>query len=250
MTKKLKVTLALLALAAVASLALNVTFFRMGSNYFRELNAVRLDPLGLQVHATNIPPPPAAGERRVVFFGDSRALMWATPADAQTFQFVNRGVGQQTTAQILARFPHEIPQLHPTVVVLELGVNDLKTIALFPDRRDEITRTAQRNIRELVDRTSSLGAHVVLVTVFPLGPVPLTRRPFWSDDVAVAIAQVNAFIESLATDRVTVLRANEVLLDDHGELPDAFALDMLHLSDAAYRTLNQKKLLPLLRAIR
>jgi len=233
-----------------SSVVMNGVFYQMGREYFLELNKVRLDPLGVGVYAHEPIKPREPNERRVVFFGDSRALMWATPKAPAGIHFINRGVGQQTTLQALGRFEQEIPALQPDIVVIELGVNDLKAIPLFPDRRREIVESAQKNIRTIVGRVHDLGATVVLVKVFPLGPVPLTRRPFWSGDVAEAIGQVNRYITSLTDGRTLVLSADQVLLDDSGKYRDGFALDMLHLTPRAYETVNEQQLIPLLKSLR
>ena len=242
--------LASTGLIALGSLVTNAILFQRGSDYFRELNAVHLDPLGVGMHASDPVPALGADQRRVVFYGDSRALMWSDPPGLPRYQFIDRGVTQQTTAQVLARFDHEIPGLHPDIVVLEVGVNDLKTIPLFPSRRHEIVETAKHNIHDIVEQTRALGANVVLVTVFPLGKVNLLRQPFWSDDVARAIDEVNADLETLTQENVVVLRADEVLLEPARVLRASFAIDMLHLTPAAYAALNEQMLVPILRTLR
>jgi hypothetical protein len=82
--------------------------------------------------------------------------------------------------------------------------------------------------------------------VFPLGSVPLTREPFWSDDVARSITELNAFVGTLAANGVTVLHADEVLADESGHVRSPFSLDMLHLTPLGYAALNERELAPLL----
>jgi hypothetical protein len=243
------VALVSLTVVAVSSLAANMVLYKEVSTLFRTRYALRLDPLELAHYANEVTAPVRPNERRVVLFGDSRALMWSTPRQTDGIQFVNRGIGYQTTTQILERFEREIPQLRPTTVVLELGVNDLAAIPLFPSQRQQITATAKRNIRELVSRVRKLGASVVLVPIFPLGPVALARRPWWSDDVALAIGEVNRELETLASDQVVVPRVDDVLLDEHGKLKKPFVYDMLHLTREAYRALNEQKLIPILSSL-
>jgi lysophospholipase L1-like esterase len=246
MSRKIKLAIAALVFAALSSIAVNIVFFRMGSRFFRELNDVRLDPYGLTTYAGQSPPDLGADHRRVVFFGDSRAYMWQSPSDTTHYQFVNRGISYQTTAQILGRFDQDIPPLHPDVMVIEMGVNDLKTIPLFPARRKEITDTAIKNIGTIVKRCNDLGATVIIVTIFPIGPVELSRRPFWSDDVAGAVVDANKAIDALASDKVLVLHADQTLLGTDGKIRGDYALDTLHLTPAAYQALNDQQLSPML----
>jgi lysophospholipase L1-like esterase len=172
--------------------------------------------------------------------------MWQSPSDTTHYQFVNRGISYQTTAQILGRFDQDIPPLHPDVMVLEMGVNDLKTIPLFPERRKQITDAAIKNIGDVVHRSRDLGATVIIVTVFPIGPVELSRKPFWSDDVAAAVSDANKAIESFAGDDVLILHADQTLLAADGKIRGDYALDTLHLTPAAYQALNDQQLSPML----
>src|SRR6266540_2666492 len=70
-------------------------------------------------------PPPAAGENRVVFLGDSITDAWVLPESFPGKPYVNRGIGGQTTAQLLVRFHQDVIALHPKVVVILAGTNDI-----------------------------------------------------------------------------------------------------------------------------
>ncbi|HEY8088876.1 MAG TPA: GDSL-type esterase/lipase family protein [Polyangiaceae bacterium] len=236
-----------LALALAVSVGANVYLLHRGESYYAQLSAVRLDPLGLSVHAKDTPSPVTPPRRRVVLLGDSRAQMWISPPDTPELQFVNRGVGNQTSAQVLARFDVEVPPLHPDFLVIEVGVNDLKAIPLFPGRRDEIVRDAEDNVRELVRRSRALGARVILATVFPIGDVDLPHRLEWSEEVRPSVAEVNRYLDTLGGDGVELLHADPVLLGDSGAIRPGYAVDMLHFSPSAYAALDEK-LLPMLRS--
>jgi lysophospholipase L1-like esterase len=227
-----RLALALAAVIGMASLAANILLFESGQQYYSDLNAARLDPLGLSYFRDG-PPPPVGG---VVFFGDSRAASWPAPAESDLV-FVNRGIGAQTTAQIAGRFDAHIAPLKPQVVILQAGVNDLKAIPLFPVQKQAIIANCKANLREMIDRSRTLGATVIVTTIFPVGEVPLIRRPFWSADVAPAVEDVNAFLRSLAGERVIVFDAYAVL-QDGGTVRAEYALDELHLNDAGYAALN------------
>jgi lysophospholipase L1-like esterase len=223
--------------------------YRSGKSYFEQLNEVRLDPLGLQLHASETVSSKKPDKKRVVFFGDSRALMWTFPV-VEGFEFLNRGVGQQTTNQALLRFEFEVPILNPDVLIVELGVNDLKAIPVFPARKNEIVRNVKRNLVTIVEKSKKIGCYLVISSVFPLGKVPLVRQPFWSDDVKNAIEDVNGFIDSLRDERVVVIKTDDVLRDETGKLKTEYEMDLLHLNPAAYAAINDQKLVPTLKALR
>ncbi len=48
--------------------------------------------------------PPAMGETRVIFFGDSITDLWKLDEYFRDKPYINRGIGGQTTPQMLVRF--------------------------------------------------------------------------------------------------------------------------------------------------
>jgi lysophospholipase L1-like esterase len=236
-----------LSAALVASLCANVYLVDAAYEYFKTTTSVRLDPVGLKVYAPDRATP-AAGGPLIVFFGDSRAVMWPEPATPTGYRILNHGVGKQTTAQILMRVDEDVVRFHPTVVVLEAGVNDLNAIAEFPEHRAEIVADCEANLERIVHRCRQAMATVILVTIFDMGDVPLWRRPFWSKDVAGAVREVNAYLPKLAGERVIVFDVAPALDDNTGTIQKPYQLDYLHLSAAGYSALN-RRLIPLLSAL-
>jgi lysophospholipase L1-like esterase len=231
-----------LAVLLVGSTVANVYLVRYALDSFKTSNAIRLDPIGLKVYANDRAHPPGP-HPLLVFFGDSRALMWGHPV-VPGYTVANRGIGWQTTAQILARVENDVIAMHPDVVVLEAGVNDLKVIAEAPERRAEIVAECEGNLARIVDACRASGATVVIASVFEIGDLSVWKRPFWSDDVGVAVREVNEFLATLARDGVIVFDANGPLDDGHGTIRRPYQADYLHLDGEGYAALNQK-LLPL-----
>jgi lysophospholipase L1-like esterase len=235
--------IALAALAAVlaASLGANAYLVHRARTYFQASLALRLDPVGLKVYESDRAKP-ADEDPVLLFFGDSRALMWKEPPRVAGYRVVNRGIGNQTTAQILMRVDSDVVPLHPAIVVLEAGVNDLKTIAQLPALRSQIVADCESNLRRIVERCRQAGAAVVMVSVFGIGDVSLWRRPFWSEDVGAAVREVNAVLARLAGDKVLFLDADPVL-GGGGRIQGDYQLDYLHLSPAGYHALDGRLLL-------
>lgn len=69
--------------------------------------------------------PPPAGENRVVFFGDSITDIWKLQDFFPNKPYVNRGIGGQTTPQMLVRFQQDVINLQPKVVLILAGTNDI-----------------------------------------------------------------------------------------------------------------------------
>jgi len=226
-------------IALIASVGLNVYLFQRSRQDYLDLNRTRLDPLGLAEYPPEATPPGAADKPALVFFGDSRALEWTAPPEAAAWQVVNRGIGAQTTAQVLGRFDQEIAPLRPKIILLEVGINDLKTIPLFPDQKTSIIQQCQANIAEIVRRARALGATVILATIFPTGRVPLQRQLFWSADIPAAVQTVNGYLPTLQSNGVVIFDAAQVLADANGGLRAEYSRDELHLNAAGYEALNQ-----------
>lgn len=231
----------LLAILLIVSLGLNCYLYHQGRLYYLQLNGLSLDPLGLDYYETTseLQGPDTSDVMLVTFFGDSRAASWPAP-EVGSFEFVNRGIGAQTSEQAVLRFDYHVKPLDSDVIIIQVGVNDLKTIPLFPERKESIISDCKVNIQHIVERSTDLGAVVIVSTVFPVGDVPIERMPFWSDDVAKAIDEVNAYIRSLEREDVIVFDAYSILADENGVTDSAYSQDLLHLNDTGYTRLNSE----------
>jgi lysophospholipase L1-like esterase len=222
-----------------ASGFLNLVLYRQAKQYYLEINQTRLDPLGLDYYPTDLQRPKAPNTLRVVFFGDSRAEGWTAPP-LPGYEFINRGISSQTSTQSLQRFAAQVNSLKPDIVVIQLGVNDLKTVALFPEQQAEIIANCQANIRQIVTASRQLGAVVIISTIFPIGNVPPPRWPVWSEAIDQAVRTVNADIATLASDRVLIFDTASLLADAQGKVRPKYSADELHLNESGYVVLNQK----------
>lgn len=224
-----------LCLALAVSLFLNVRLFQQAKGYYVELNQARLDPLNLNQFAGE--PMTPAEQPIVMFFGDSRAAAWPDPPLA-TFRYVNRGIGGQTSAQVWLRYDAHVRPQPPTILILQVGINDLKTIPLFPQNRQAVVDSTINNIKAIVAAATEQGSTVILTTIFPTGKVPLERQIFWSDDIAAAIQEVNQAIQAMAASNVIIFDSYSLLLDETSATQTAFYQDTLHLNDPGYTHLN------------
>jgi hypothetical protein len=138
----LRLIMPLLVAGLLISITLNLFLYTQGREYYLQLNETRLDPLGLSYYPSVSDPKALTASRQtvVVFVGDSRAASWPPPANLEGFEFINRGIGAQTSAQTLHRFKAQVKPLQPHIVILQVGINDLKTIPLFPERKEANSR--------------------------------------------------------------------------------------------------------------
>ena len=108
-------------------------------------------------------PPPRAGERRVVFFGDDATERWQDVEFFAAGRHVNRGISGQNSAQLLLRFRQDVIGLAPAVVVIHAGSNDLARM-LGPGTRG----TFADNIMSMTDLAKAHRIRVVLASILPV----------------------------------------------------------------------------------
>jgi len=208
---------------------------------YREFQTVRLNPAGSGAfRAEKIDDEPL-----VILFGDSRIAQWMPLPAVEGCRVVRRGVGGQTTAQALLRLDEDVLAARPRAVVVQVGINDLKTLGVLPDRREAIVESCLRNIETLVDRMAAQGIEVVVLPILPPGPVDLSRRLVWSEAIGDSVEQVNGLLLGWKKDHVTILECRSLLAPKGGIKPE-YAGDTLHLTLAGYETLN-RQLEPVLR---
>ncbi|MBN1314305.1 MAG: hypothetical protein JXA42_02515, partial [Anaerolineales bacterium] len=149
-----------------SSVVLNVLLYHQAKVFYIEMNAIRLDPLGLSrysvIHDNQ------DMEKVVIFYGDSRAYDWPAP-DIDGLAFVNRGIPGETSAQSALRFDYHIGSLNPGIIILQVGINDLTDVGFMPEQYEEIVENCKANIAQIVGRARAMDAVVVVTTIFPVG---------------------------------------------------------------------------------
>lgn len=179
----------------------------------------------------------------VLFYGDSRAADWP-PLALPGLLFVNRGIPGQTSSEALRRWTSYTAPLHPDIIVLQIGINDLTAVSFFPEETANLVVQCQNNIRQLVSQATASGAIVVLTTIFPAGNLHLGYREFGMLEIGPQVVEVNNYLATLAGPKVILFDAY-TLLFENGLVKGEYTLDLLHLNSAGYAALN-RALAPLL----
>ncbi|MGB5377007.1 GDSL-type esterase/lipase family protein, partial [Muriicola sp.] len=106
---------------------------------------------------------------RVVFFGNSITIGWLTtmPSFFEDRPFINRGISGQTTPQMLVRFRQDVLDLHPKVVIILAGTNDIAGNT-GPMTLDEILG----NIKSMSELAKTNNIEVILCSVLPASDYP------------------------------------------------------------------------------
>ena len=195
---------------------------------------------------TNAPPvalrstPPGDGTNVLLLMGDSRIAAWEAPA-ASGWNVFNGGVGGMTTAQLAFHCRTMLERARPTVVVLQIGINDLKILGLRPALREAVVGASLSNITTIVKECRARGAHVVVTTIWPTGKVSLKRRVVWSSAIPAGVAETNEQLERQFAGQPGITITNVFATASQGmsekEIHGLY-LDTLHLTPAAYARLS------------
>jgi lysophospholipase L1-like esterase len=119
--------------------------------------------------SNSLVPPPAKGEDRVVFMGNSITIGWShlDPDFWVGKPYINRGISGQTTPQMLIRFRPDVINLKPKVVVILAGTNDIAGNTGYTP-----VETIFENIVSMAELAKADGIRVVLSPILPVYDYP------------------------------------------------------------------------------
>lgn len=112
---------------------------------------------------------PAVDEKRVVFMGDSIIEGWknGNPDFFENTNYINRGVGGQTTSQMLLRFRQDVIELKPEILVLLAGTNDIAE-----NSGPTSIKAISGNIFSMIELALQHKIKVILCSVLPTDEYP------------------------------------------------------------------------------
>jgi lysophospholipase L1-like esterase len=225
--------LATIAVLCVSSAAAGV----LAWTYYLQRSELRLTPIYTATYAGENATLAAPSRQRVVFFGDSRVYRWGPRPELSGLETVWRGIGGETTAQMVHRFAPDVLALRPAAVVIQAGINDL--VAGVAVGRGALARDAAvANLAAMAAQAREGGATTYLLTIVPPARPPLWRRPVWSDSIYTLVSDANEALRGLASEQIVVVDVGRVLAGSEAALPDPYALDTLHFTPAAYQAMN------------
>jgi lysophospholipase L1-like esterase len=196
----------------------------------------RYNPANQQLR--NLPADP----KRVIFMGDSITDLWRLEEFFPGKPFVNRGIGGQTTPQMLVRMYPDVINLKPAAMVLLAGTNDIA--------RNTGPMTAemiQQNIMAMTEFAQHHGIKVILCSLLPVSDYPFLRQQSGQAQPRIKmtegrppadILKLNSWIKDYA-ERVNATYVDyfSAVVDQKGWLSDAYSADGLHPNAAGYKVM-------------
>lgn len=171
--------------------------------------------------------PPAKGEKRVVFMGNSITEGWIrTCPEFFSKNYINRGIGGQTTPQMLIRFRQDVIELQPELVVIMAGTNDIAG-----NTGPSTLEMIENNLASMADLAKANGIKVILCSVLPAYDYP------WRKGVEPAekIIKLNQWIEQYARkNKITYVDYYSSLVDSRKGMKAEYTGDGVHPNKAGY----------------
>lgn len=182
--------------------------------------------------------PPVKNEQRVVFMGDSITDGWNLAQSFPGKPYINRGIGGQTTPQMLLRFRADVIDLKPKAVVILAGTNDISG-----NTGPMTLAETANNFVSMVELAKANNIKVVLSSVLPVNDrvknkegnllIQTKSRP------NERITAMNDWLKKYAAESGSVyLDYYSAAVAPDGTLKDGISYDGLHPNAEGYKIMQ------------
>ncbi len=174
---------------------------------------------------------PSPKENRIVFIGNSITESWGNlnPEFFVKKNYINRGIGGQTTPQILLRFMADAINLKPKVIVILAGTNDIA------ENTGPITlEKINENIISMAELAKENGIIVILSSVLPAFDYS------WKPGLQPAekIVALNGMIKNYAgKNEIIFLDYYSAMVDKRKGLKNEYTYDGVHPNKEGYQVM-------------
>jgi len=163
----------------------------------------------------------------IVFMGDSITEGWLDKRPGFfTPGRIDRGIGGQTTSQMVLRTMSDVVALEPRVVHIMGGTNDIAG-----NTGPMTAQMSENNVRAMTDIAQRHGIEVLIASVPPAAEFP------WAPKIETrkAIAELNRRLRRVAQQTgATWVDYHPVLDDGTGAMKPGLAYDGVHPTEAGY----------------
>jgi len=173
----------------------------------------------------------------VVFIGNSITEAWANnyPDFFANNNYEGRGISGQTTPQFLLRFRHDVINLHPKIVVINGGINDIAENTGPYDH--DVTFS---HIQSMAELAMSNNIKVILTSVMPASGIPWRLDIKNTPDKIIALN--NSIREYARQKNIPYLDYYASMVDEKNEKKAMIAdytTDGVHVTEAGYKVMEK-----------
>jgi len=178
----------------------------------------------------------AAANNRVVFMGNSITEGWfqMRPDFFDNRDYINRGIGGQTTPQMLLRFRQDVVDLNPKVVVILAGTNDIAGNSGYISLEAIIS-----TIKSMAEIANANDIKVIISSILPAIDYPWKPGLDPASKIIIINKALNAFSEE---NNFIYLDYYAAMADDKGGLkvPEyTTANDLVHPNKKGYLVMEK-----------
>ncbi|NLZ95800.1 MAG: acylhydrolase [Bacteroidales bacterium] len=203
-------------------LLMNITF-KTSAQDWPELNRFKEENKEIGLPKTN--------EDRIVFMGNSITQGWGDhfPEYFDNPNYINRGIGGQTTPQMLLRFRQDVIKLYPKVVIILAGTNDIAG-----NTGPSTLEMIEHNLYSMAELAKAHNIEVVLCSVLPVFDYP------WQTGLEPAekIVELNLRIKNYANTHGFVYADYFTpMVDERNGLKAKYTYDGVHPTREGYEVM-------------
>ncbi|MEH6309052.1 SGNH/GDSL hydrolase family protein [Olivibacter sp. CPCC 100613] len=175
---------------------------------------------------------PKGKQKRVVFIGNSITEGWLEkdPSFFTSSGYINRGIGGQTSPQLLVRFRQDVVDLKPDVVVILAGINDIAENT-GPTKIENVAG----NIMSMTEIARANNIQVIICAVLP------ALRFSWHPEInpVQSIRELNQVLKAFAKkEGYPFVDYYHAMLDERQGLKDKLSEDGVHPNLAGYKIME------------
>lgn len=217
------------SLITLSLIIFSISLGSLSLNFYSKYNNLRMDPLGISGNTQS-----DTGEYDFLLIGDSLIQNWKIDG----FSSLNKGIGSQTSTQVLYRAQMLDDTVHAKKAIICVGGNDLKYLRLNPDSSSTVIEKAVQNIQGIIDAVSDNCDTVYVMTIPPVSSVPFYMKPLKSAKALLnSLNSINEIILNELDNNVKAIDTAKAI----SPLPkeDVYAADNIHLSQKSYECIFQ-----------
>ena len=174
-----------------------------------------------------------ASHYHVVFIGDSITDYWKLNDyfPDKSYVVINRGIDGQSTQQMLVRFRQDVIDLHPEVLVVLTGTNDIAGVT-GRTRNEDI----EANYASMAELARLHHIRVVFASLLPANNYSEDAKESFAARPPERIMALNQWLkEYCAKNGFVYLDYFSALVDDKGMMKRSLSDDGLHPNAAGYK---------------
>ena len=175
----------------------------------------------------------AKAKTTVVFYGNSITRNWSKMR-RQFFTdngFTGRGIGGQTSAELLVRMRQDVIDLHPKTVVIMCGTNDIA--------RNNGTISIDHTLGNIISMCELAKANKIRPVLCSVLPARSFRWNPFVYDAPAQIRELNAKIRAYAErNKITYVDYYSAMVDADGGLKAGLSNDEVHPTEEGYKMME------------